>query len=318
MYNVTSPGGKIIACKVDLKKLGRKVPDGNLMGDAMVLLDPDSGSELKLLPDGELKDGEEAWVIEAKPTADFLGGAEANAEQLNMMLDAQMARTRIHIGKKTKVLRRVEYFAKTGDEMTGEMEFRNIKINEGVTDEDFDFTPTDDMQVTDITERVRKEMADADAKKRAAYEKSRKVEWSDAAMPAKGTRAPALTLKTLSGATFDLAAQKGKRVLIYFWASWKKESVAMLADVAKLAGPNLVVVAVSLDEPGNSDAIAKLLRTKSITVTCALADKETIATYKVSDVPSFVLIDEKGVVITSDANPTDAATIEKAVAGAAE
>jgi len=57
--------------------------------------------------------------------------------------------------------------------------------------------------------------------------------------------------KTLDGRTFDLAANKGKVVLIHYWATWADPCKPDLATIkslqAKYAGQSFVPVGVNLD-----------------------------------------------------------------------
>jgi thiol-disulfide isomerase/thioredoxin len=71
--------------------------------------------------------------------------------------------------------------------------------------------------------------------------------------PADGTVARPLALKTLSGEPHDLAAYRGKVVLVNFWASWcepcrdEMPSIERLRE--RLAGEPFEVLAVNVDEP---------------------------------------------------------------------
>ncbi len=68
-----------------------------------------------------------------------------------------------------------------------------------------------------------------------------------------GSPAPALSAPRLDGAAaFDLAAERGKLVLVDFWASWcepcRRELPVLEALYKEHAAAGLVVVGVSLDE----------------------------------------------------------------------
>lgn len=61
-----------------------------------------------------------------------------------------------------------------------------------------------------------------------------------------------LSFPTIQGGKFSLAAQRGRLVVLIFWAGWSPPSVAWLAEFSKIAGrlpPNRVTIAtVSLDK----------------------------------------------------------------------
>ena len=71
--------------------------------------------------------------------------------------------------------------------------------------------------------------------------------------PGSGGPAPALGLRDLEGRQFNLAAYRGKVVLINFWATWcepcrqEMPSIQRLRD--RLSGKGFAVLAVSVDEP---------------------------------------------------------------------
>ena len=317
-YSVVDGMGLKMAWKVDLGKLGVQEGGAGQVGGMMAMLDPDSGAKLKLLRSDKMTDtdGEEVWVIEGKAVGDAVGpGVGAS---LGTMLKAQMARSRVYIGKKTKMLRRIEFLAKKGDELTGYFEYSNIKLNEGVTEADFDFKPPEGVPVIDMTTLVRGQIGAAEAKRKKALAKEQEEEWTPSAMLKAGTEAPALKLKTLDGGTFDLARQRGKRVLVFFWASWQKDSVEMLEKVSKIKSTGLEVIAVSLDEPGESKAVSAMLKKRGLTTRAAMAVPKVCREYKVSEVPSYVLIDGNGKVIVSEPKPGDILDLEKRLAAPAK
>jgi len=72
-----------------------------------------------------------------------------------------------------------------------------------------------------------------------------------AAAPAAGEAAPALVMKTFAGEQRDLAALRGKVVLVHFWASWCvpcREEMPRLDALARAQAGELVVLALSADD----------------------------------------------------------------------
>ena len=71
--------------------------------------------------------------------------------------------------------------------------------------------------------------------------------------PWSGGKTPALALKDLQGNVHDLAAYRGKVVLVNFWATWCEPCRDEMPSIEKLkarfAGRPFVVLAVNVDEP---------------------------------------------------------------------
>ena len=69
---------------------------------------------------------------------------------------------------------------------------------------------------------------------------------------------PDLTMETLDGRTFSLAEQRGKVVLVNFWATWCgpcREEIPYLVRLAERYPDHLTVIGVSEDQ-GSPDAVA--------------------------------------------------------------
>jgi len=52
------------------------------------------------------------------------------------------------------------------------------------------------------------------------------------AATAAGVRQPQLSVTTIDGKTFDLAQQKGKWVIVNFWATWCSPCVKEMPDIS--------------------------------------------------------------------------------------
>lgn len=117
--------------------------------------------------------------------------------------------------------------------------------------------------------------------------------------PEEGTPAQGFELALASGqGSFRLEEQRGKPVLMEFFASWcgACESAApMLEDVyeeAKRRG--VVVVGVSIDD--DARAAARVKQSWPIPYPVAMDDGSVKRAYGVSLVPTFVLVDRDGTV----------------------
>ena len=109
--------------------------------------------------------------------------------------------------------------------------------------------------------------------------------------------APEFSLKTLTGEEMSLANNKGKTLLIDFWATWCgpcRESIPHLVHLHKTyQGQGLAVVGLSMDkgDPKTVDHFAKSL---DIPYPIAIAPEEIARAYGVNGLPTIILIDKEG------------------------
>jgi thiol-disulfide isomerase/thioredoxin len=65
---------------------------------------------------------------------------------------------------------------------------------------------------------------------------------AQAAMPAQ----PALHVTTIQGKTFDLSAQRGKWVIVNFWATWCVPCIKEMPDISRFVASHRNVTAIGL------------------------------------------------------------------------
>ena len=63
---------------------------------------------------------------------------------------------------------------------------------------------------------------------------------------AETAKTPALEVKTLDGAKFDLAAQRGKWVIVNFWATWCSPCIKEMPDISRFVASRGDVAAIGL------------------------------------------------------------------------
>jgi len=79
-----------------------------------------------------------------------------------------------------------------------------------------------------------------------------------------GQPAPALVARQLDGQTFDLAAERGKVVIVNFWASWcgpcRAEMPLLNRFYLAHRAQGLALIGVSVDEPHDRKAVVEIMR----------------------------------------------------------
>ena len=112
------------------------------------------------------------------------------------------------------------------------------------------------------------------------------------------SEAPDFTLQDVSGRSVKLSAQKGKVVLIEFWATWCppcRESIPWLNKLQKeYADKGLVILAVSVDE-GSWDDVKKFVVDHKITYPVLKGTEDVTEKYMVRLIPSLYVVDKQGI-----------------------
>ena len=112
-----------------------------------------------------------------------------------------------------------------------------------------------------------------------------------------GQTAPDFTLKSAGGTNTRLHEQRGKVVLVNFWATWcgpcRKEMPKLEAIYQQYRGSGFTLLGVNIDnDPGNA---MKMVRKLKVTFPILFdTDKKVSELYKVSAMPFTIIIDRDG------------------------
>jgi cytochrome c biogenesis protein CcmG/thiol:disulfide interchange protein DsbE len=121
-----------------------------------------------------------------------------------------------------------------------------------------------------------------------------------AACAQSGVPAPDFSIKDLDGNTLNLAAYKGKVLVINFWATWcppcRAEIPDLIAAYKELKGQGLEILGLSVDET-TGPALLEWTRKNGINYPVALATPEIVTAYEPGDfIPATIIVDRKGLI----------------------
>ena len=145
--------------------------------------------------------------------------------------------------------------------------------------------------------------------------------WLPAAVaaPDVGDAAPVLKGSTLDGKPFDLAALKGKVVVLNLWATWcgpcREEMPALDAFAKQYAARGVVVVGLDENDPGDVGEVQNVMAAFSYPALMA-ESAPTNDFHQPRVLPMTYVIDAQGVIrarLWPGGTPVTAANLEKAV-----
>ena len=116
--------------------------------------------------------------------------------------------------------------------------------------------------------------------------------------PRPGRFAPDFTLTDLDGNEVTLSEQRGKKVILNFWATWCPPCRAEMPDLERLARDHQSTVTVLLvDLEEGEEQIRPFLEDIGVTLVPLLdVDAEVATMYRVAALPTSLIIDEEGVI----------------------
>lgn len=127
------------------------------------------------------------------------------------------------------------------------------------------------------------------------------------AIPQKGQPAPPFKVTTTSGQQLTLASYKGNVLILDFFASWCqpcKRSIPHMIDLNRKYGKQgLQILGLSLDE--DKDDLVDFITPMKFNYPAALANEDLQIEYGLRSIPTFFIIDKKGIIVEKYMGLTD-------------
>lgn len=129
-----------------------------------------------------------------------------------------------------------------------------------------------------------------------------------------GTPSPSFNYENYAGGSTELADLKGKYMYVDVWATWCGPCIGEIPHLKNIEegfhDAKIEFVSISIDELRSKDKWRSMIETRELGGTQLLADKDWksdfIRSYGIRGIPHFILLDDRGNIVSADAErPSD-------------
>jgi thiol-disulfide isomerase/thioredoxin len=121
---------------------------------------------------------------------------------------------------------------------------------------------------------------------------------SCAKKPKEPASAPDFALQTVEGQEVTLSGLRGKVVLLDFWATWCgpcRESIPHLSQLYKsYQDKGFELIGMSMDKAGEVEMVRRFVKSMDIPYPIIMTPEDVARNYKITGLPTTVLIDKEG------------------------
>jgi len=133
-----------------------------------------------------------------------------------------------------------------------------------------------------------------------------------------GNAAPALSVPEPDGQTFDLSAQRGKVVIVNFWATWcppcREEMPALDAFYRRYHSQGLEMIGLSADRPHDRSDVVRVM--KSFSYPAAMLNDAKVNDFGAPSVLPVTFVVGRDGVVRARLTPDETPVTEKSLADA--